>query len=215
MLKAVEKLRLQFQKVSGRSITNKKERYDYFRLSNPIFRYVHKLLKDKKGIDLGCSKGDYLTILGQKYIGVDISYQDLMIAKQRGCIVLMADLNLGLPFKKRSVEAIFMSHVLEHIENPVALLREANRVLKEEGILVVGLPIEGGLYTLKNDYFGCENNPRGHLYSFSVRNLEVLLRRTGFGDINALYFQIVKIRWRPSLARLHDLLQRFPCKVLL
>ena len=58
------------------------------------------------------------------------------------------------------------------------MLRECNRILRPSGKLVIGLPIEDGVYSrLRMDYFG---GGEGHLYSFSLRNLNKLLGLTGF-----------------------------------
>lgn len=45
-----------------------------------------------------------------------------------------------LPFPEQTFDAIFYHHVIEHVDNPSASLRELHRVLKPEGWLFVGTP---------------------------------------------------------------------------
>jgi SAM-dependent methyltransferase len=45
-----------------------------------------------------------------------------------------------LPFPENTFDAIFYHHVIEHVDNPSASLRELHRVLKPEGWLFVGTP---------------------------------------------------------------------------
>lgn len=45
-----------------------------------------------------------------------------------------------LPFAENTFDAIFYHHVIEHVDNPTASLRELHRVLKPEGWLFVGTP---------------------------------------------------------------------------
>jgi ubiquinone/menaquinone biosynthesis C-methylase UbiE len=87
-------------------------------------------------------------------------------------------IQLPLPISDEEFEVVLLSHVLEHVQAPLVMLRECNRILAPGGKLVVGLPIEDGLYArLRMDYFG---GGEGHLYSFSLRNLDKLLGLTGF-----------------------------------
>jgi SAM-dependent methyltransferase len=48
-----------------------------------------------------------------------------------------------LPMDDRSLEAVFVVDVLEHVEDPRALLAEASRVLVAGGTLVACVPVEG------------------------------------------------------------------------
>lgn len=45
-----------------------------------------------------------------------------------------------LPFGDESQDYVFASHVLEHIENPAAAIKEWHRVLKAGGYLVITVP---------------------------------------------------------------------------
>ncbi|MDD4983828.1 MAG: class I SAM-dependent methyltransferase [Candidatus ainarchaeum sp.] len=48
-------------------------------------------------------------------------------------------------FQKESFDVILLHHMLEHIPDDVGLLQSMNKLLKKEGILIVGVPNEGNL----------------------------------------------------------------------
>lgn len=52
------------------------------------------------------------------------------------------DLRLSLPFLNESIDGILMSHFLEHLtlQESVKIVKEANRVLKKDGILRISVP---------------------------------------------------------------------------
>lgn len=53
---------------------------------------------------------------------------------------LIADLESDLPFKDQSFDAIIANQVVEHIQNFVQLISELNRILKDDGTLILHVP---------------------------------------------------------------------------
>lgn len=151
------------------------------------FRFVRPWLGSLPVLDLGCAKGAYLRQLGPGSVGADVSRPNLQHCRRLGLNVREADLNQELPFPAESFPAVLCSHVLEHVDAPISLLRECHRVLQHEGLLVLGLPIENSLVNRVRGqkYF---YHHAGHLYSFSLENIDVLLKKTGF-RIERFYFE--------------------------
>ncbi len=46
----------------------------------------------------------------------------------------------NLPFEDQRFDIVFSSHVLEHVEDEMLSLLEMKRVLKEDGVLIIGMP---------------------------------------------------------------------------
>ena len=46
----------------------------------------------------------------------------------------------SLPFSDSEFDAVYSSHVLEHVQNEIKFLQEAKRVLKDQGVLIIGMP---------------------------------------------------------------------------
>ena len=50
------------------------------------------------------------------------------------------DLNNSLPYKDNSVSEILMFDILEHLNNPIEVLKECHRVIKPKGIIKIKIP---------------------------------------------------------------------------
>ena len=80
----------------------------------------------------------------------------------------------ALPFPDLSFDRVLLVHGLEAAENARRLLREAWRVLKDDGHLLVVVPNRLGLWALR------ETSPFGHGQPYSAGQLEALLQRQMF-----------------------------------
>ena len=172
------------------------------------FRYVRPWLASIPVLDLGCAMGAYLREFAPESVGVDVSKPNLEHCRQLGLQVVAADLNSDLPFASESFPAIFCSHVLEHVDAPIQLLRECWRILSARGTLVLGLPIEASLVNRVRGQRYFYHHP-GHLYSFSLENIDILLQKTGY-EIVRLFFEPRIVRFQPWLS----MMQRLPGRAM-
>jgi SAM-dependent methyltransferase len=141
------------------------------------FSLIEPYLRGRAALDLGCAVGHYLRRLAPGSVGIDASEPNLSRCRADGLNVIHADLNGALPLAENSFSGILASHVLEHVDSPLGLLRECRRVLRRGGRLVLGLPIEGSLPRLIDDYYRLHP---GHLYAFSASGIAALLGNAGF-----------------------------------
>ena len=152
-----------------------------------------KILKNYKKtdsllLDVGCSTGLTLGYIAQKFknsIGYDIDNKAIEVARKRfKKMGLRTKFILGdgnkIPLKDNSVDIVTMLEVFEHINQPLALLSEVDRVLKPDGILHI---------TTANKLWPIE--PHFHLpfLSYLPQNLaDIYVRKIGKGknyhDIN-------------------------------
>jgi SAM-dependent methyltransferase len=167
------------------------------------FRYIRPWFGSLPVLDLGCAKGAYLRQFAPGSIGVDVSRPNLEHCRGLGLQVMAADLNSKLPFASESFPAILCSHVLEHVDAPIDLLRECNRVLSPGGTLVLGLPIENSIVNRLRRHRYFYQHP-GHLYSFSLENIDVLLQKTSY-EIVRFYFEPRILRFRGWLSAMQHL----------
>ena len=102
------------------------------------------------GLDLGCGDGTNLRWLQShftRFYASDYNLLRLLRAAKLGvkARLFMADI-CNYPVEDDSFDAIFFNHVLEHIPDDAAALREARRILKPGGLLVLGVPNEGAAF---------------------------------------------------------------------
>lgn len=85
---------------------------------------------------------------------------------------IVADVSESLPLEDKSVDVLIARHILEHIMNPVKVLRDWNRVLKVGGRMIIAVPNE-------NVTRGIPLNPE-HVASYTPESLEALAHLLGF-----------------------------------
>lgn len=89
-------------------------------------------------LDVGCGIGDLLNF-NSRAIGVDINPYNILICKNRGLNASIMEID-RLSFSDGTFDSVLLDNVLEHIENPEALVSEIYRVLKPDCRLMVGVP---------------------------------------------------------------------------
>lgn len=160
------------------------------------WRLVAPFLAGARTLDVGCSDGLYLQDMAAGSVGIEQVPALAARARERGLSVICGDLDAELrKVSSESFDAVLFSHVLEHVDSPIATLRQIQRVLRPGGVLVLGLPIERNIYRdlLRRDYFDGT-----HIYAFSVRNAFKLLRDVGLEPKRTLY-HLPKCRSRAGL----------------
>jgi SAM-dependent methyltransferase len=144
-----------------------------------LIHLVARRFEGKRVLDLGCAGGDYLALFPKGSVGLEASAPSLEACRRKGLDARYGDLNRPLEFSDCEFDVVFCSHVLEHVDSPVNLLREAWRVLRPDGMVLIAVPNEDSLANRigRDPYFGGHFE---HLYSFSKDNLLALFSRTGF-----------------------------------
>jgi len=83
-------------------------------------------------------------------------------------------------FKESSFDTIIVGEVLEHLENPSALLREAKKVLKDDGILLISIPNPYNVLTIVANSLFLKPSYGSQISLFSFRTMTELLNHTGW-----------------------------------
>jgi ubiquinone/menaquinone biosynthesis C-methylase UbiE len=156
--------------------------------------------KEDKVLDIGCGDGRFCKTF-ENYTGVDFSKELVDKAKKKypGKNFLKADA-LSLPFSNGSFDKVFSIAVFHHIPSRnfrIRFLKEAKRVLKKEGRLILTVWKPKGkkyfFYFLKNLFkFGFRDvivpwkDPSGEVkfnryyHFFSKKELNKVINRAGF-----------------------------------
>jgi len=97
-----------------------------------------------KVLDIGCSAGfisDELRLAGGDVVGLDIDKPGLERAEQRfgGRVEFILAPADAIPLPPGSVDVVVFNHIYEHVPDPDAVMAEIRRVLKDEGVVYLGL----------------------------------------------------------------------------
>ena len=93
-------------------------------------------------LDVGCGVGQVVRSLAEKgcqALGVEVSEANLALAREHPGDFHLYD-GSTLPFADHTVDVVGAFNVLEHVEDPVALLDEMTRVLRPGGRIVISSP---------------------------------------------------------------------------
>jgi SAM-dependent methyltransferase len=148
-----------------------------------------------RGLEVGVGTGRFAGPLGIQF-GIDPSREMLAYAGARGVTVACATAE-ALPFATGVFDYVAIVTTICFAKDPKAMLREAARVLRPDGVLVIGLVDRAS--TLGHEYVRQqESNVFYRAATFySADEIEALLREVGFGDLSwvqTLYGKLVDVR---------------------
>ncbi|MDI3475697.1 MAG: hypothetical protein PWQ79_916 [Thermococcaceae archaeon] len=157
---------------------------------------VKRLLpKEGKGAEIGVGTGRFAAPMGIK-LGVEPSKAMAEIARKRGIEVIEGTAE-SLPFEDNSMDYLLMVTTICFVDDPEKALKEAYRVLKPGGALIIG--------------FVDRNSPIGKFYEehkdesvfykearfFSTEELLELLKKVGFREfeiVQTLFHRLDEIK---------------------
>src|SRR4051794_7522872 len=101
---------------------------------------------NKRVLDVGCDTGyvgEQLTALGNRVSGVECNSVSAAVAADRLEKVVVADVettDLVAEFGPGSFDVVVYGDVLEHLRDPLPVLRQARRLLAPGGSVVISIP---------------------------------------------------------------------------
>lgn len=159
----------------------------------------------KKVLDIGCGTGGCLMPLreaGNEVFGVDVSPAALKLCREKGFDVMEYDVEndpVDPLLAKGPFDAVVLADVLEHLMDPIAVLKDkVLPVLKPGGIVVATVPnfvflryrlelLMGKVSHFNNDDATGHDVPRpynlGHKTLFNRANLALTFRLAGFSQV--------------------------------
>ena len=156
-----------------------------------LLRQRQFIPSNKQVLEIGFGSGEVLFSLGRDchIAGVEVSHSAVEHAAARANELgfAKADFRMAcddlLPFPDKAFDVVIASHVLEHVSDDTLLISEMGRVLKDDGIVIVVIPINEKYIDPK------------HLRHFTSKQLRDLLVSGGFDPIliieNDLLYHIV------------------------
>ncbi len=202
---AVHGRALPFAKYAERPLVhwrNYEEVSPYRQRAEHLVQLVQQLLPAGRVLDLGCGDGLFTHLfarLGLEAIGMDPEQIAIDQAQQRTagesypaappsyvCTEGQGDV---LPLPDRSVHLVTLLDVIEHLENPVGLLREVKRIMKPGGGVLISTP---------EWQFGGSSDPVYHGFEYTEEELVRQVEACGFecmhtGRIGGTYRDLIVI----------------------
>jgi len=160
------------------------------------FKEVSNVIDKVDGqiLDIGCNDGTFSNVIlnksgAKKLIGIDVIKKTVDWAnnhwkKNKKMQFRVADAH-KLPFKADTFDAVFALEVLEHVFNPVKVLKDVKRVMKKGAYAVFLVPSDNLLFRIIW-YFWLKFYPRGkiwrdtHIQTYRDNYLVTVSKKAGF-----------------------------------
>ena len=137
-------------------------------------------------LDIGASTGTMLDIFkehGYKTWGVEPSTSAAFAKKKGHTIVQSYFEDAKLPLG--AFDVIVMNHTLEHVKNPLLVLKKAKTLLRDGGLLLIDVPNIGSMRATSMNARWPYILPAEHTYHFTPDTLTKLFEKAGISVIHS------------------------------
>jgi 2-polyprenyl-3-methyl-5-hydroxy-6-metoxy-1,4-benzoquinol methylase len=171
-------------------------------VDDPVIRTMRRHLgsietllgKPGRLLDVGAGTGIFMHLARERGwipAGVDICPLTAVKAEQEFGLRIAVGPFEHHEFPDRSFDAVTMLDVVEHVPDPLAVLRRVRAVLRPGGVVCIGVPNQRSLLTAVVDAYARAGGPGAqalllrlyvapHLYYFTPRTLTRLVEAAGF-----------------------------------
>ncbi len=165
-------------------VTAPNDKKNFIRTLKELERYR----KPKTILDVGANIGTFLLAAqerGWRGVGIEPNPSAVSIAQHAGQDVIEGFFDEDFPEKlskarpAMKIDAIHMGDVIEHVFNPLVLLKTAGQILSKDGYLVIVTPDIDSFLARKYQI-----KPKEHLIYFNKKSLRVALEKSGFEIIS-------------------------------
>ena len=150
-----------------------------------LYQVLREIEKGSSLLDLGSGfKGSLLVRVSPKIkegVGVDLSVVRKILGKN--ITLFKASIDKKLKLSSNRFDIVTMTAVIEHVDNPDFVIKEARRVLKRNGKLVITTPEKKSkpvLDFLAKIHLISQREIRDHKRYFDKNSLSTILIRSGF-----------------------------------
>jgi len=126
-------------------------------------------------LDVGCGAGNMIHHLAQYGCvrGIEVDARPVKIAQQRGYDVRLGDATQTIPFPDASFDLVTALDVIEHVDADVNIMREAFRVLRPGGALLITTPAFQWLWSYNDEL-------NAHKRRYTAKQLREKMEHAGF-----------------------------------
>lgn len=147
-------------------------------------------------LDVGCGQKPYAGLFKfSQYIGLEL---DSLENRQTKKADFFYD-GLSFPFQDCEFDSIVVNEVFEHVFNPTDFLREINRVLKPDGMLLMTVPFVWDEHEQPNDY--ARYSSFGLISIVEKYGFKVIEHRKSMNDIRVIFQMLNGYLYKKTVSR--------------
>ncbi len=145
-----------------------------------------------KALDIGCGQGTFLQLLqreGWECHGTELTEESATRASRRGIPVSVGEIQED-QFPPHSFDLVSFWQVLEHLRDPMKILKGLRPLMKKGGIVAISTPNIESLQAKVASGRWFHLDPPRHLGLFSPKTLERMMRSLGFHTLEVRHFSM-------------------------
>jgi len=160
-------------------------------ISIPKINFIKKFTKGKKWLDVGSADGSIVTICKKKgfdVTGIELSEYSRKFAKMYRNIDLYPNsLEEFYESSSSKWDVISLFGVLEHLPEPMKILKICHAMLKKNGVIAIDVP---NYNSISSHVQKLTRNPSRHLVPhthimlFTIQSIELALKNSGFKPLS-------------------------------
>jgi 2-polyprenyl-3-methyl-5-hydroxy-6-metoxy-1,4-benzoquinol methylase len=157
----------------------------------------------RRFLDIGCATGlllDHVRRMGWTVRGVEVCRESAEYGIRKFGLEIFVGTLEEAAFQDASFDVVHLSHVIEHVPDPRALLREISRVLREDGHLVLTTPNVDG-FQAKASKTRWRSAIPDHVVLFSKKTMAKLLERERYRIVRQISWGGIPLGKRPNIIK--------------
>ncbi len=169
-----------------------------------IARFKHLLNEHSRILEIGCSTGHFLYAVKKhvkECVGIEINAKNAAFARKKCKVKVFSSPLKDTSLPKNYFDVIFLFETLEHMNDPIELLKTAAGFIKPQGSICIQVPNRRdallSMYKLKSYANFYYREP--HIYYFSAQSLLMLACKAGYnGKVTMLqeYGFLNHLHWK-------------------
>lgn len=171
-----------------------------------VFQLLNHYYTQGKVLDLPCGAGAFTQrLLDHGYQVYSSDIENFLQLKNEN--FKNSDMNLPLPYQSDYLEAVVCIDGIEHLENQFSFVRETNRILKKDGIVIISTPNISSIrsrirWFLTGHHHKCKlpleesnPNPLHHIGMISFHKMRYILHSNNYQILQIRTNRIKWINW--------------------
>ena len=157
------------------------------------YQFITKIIpKKSRVLEIGSGHGFFLEIMktnGFDIIGYDISKEQRKKSKKITNVPVY-DVNMSEKISlDNKFDIVISFHTLEHIADPITLLKNIKKLLKPKGKILIEVPNSDDFHLKLNKFYKEFYWERAHIHYFNPKILKNVIQKSGFKNIRVVGVQ--------------------------
>ena len=157
------------------------------------YEFIKKIIpKKSRVLEIGSGHGFFLEIMktnGFDIIGYDISKEKRKYSKKVTDVpVYDININEKIPSDNK-FDIVVLFHTLEHITDPITLLKNIKKLLKPKGKILIEVPNSDDFHLKLNKFYKEFYWERAHIHYFNPKILKNVIQKSSFKNIRIVGVQ--------------------------